>query len=73
MILLVETLLQKNQPFIFLADEPEISLHIEWQAKVISSIRQLNFEAQVIVATHSPEIAGSWKGNVINMEDIISE
>ncbi|MCA9733043.1 AAA family ATPase [candidate division KSB1 bacterium] len=73
LILLVETLLQKNQPFIFLADEPEISLHIEWQAKVISSIRQLNFEAQVIVATHSPEIAGSWKGNVINMEDIISE
>lgn len=72
LILLIETLLQKNEFFIFLADEPEISLHIEWQEKIISSIRKLNASSQIIVATHSPEIAGGWKSNLIDMEDIIS-
>jgi ABC-type lipoprotein export system ATPase subunit len=71
LILLTETLLQRNERFIFLADEPELSLHIEWQAKVISSIRGLNNNAQIIVATHSPEITGSWKQNVLDMQDII--
>lgn len=71
-ILLTETLLQKSAPFIFLADEPELSLHIEWQAKIISSIKRLNSSAQVIVATHSPEIAAGGKDKVvIDMEDIL--
>lgn len=70
LILLIETLLQKNAPFIFLADEPEISLHIEWQSKIISSIKKLNTSAQVIVATHSPEIAAGGQDKVIDMEDI---
>jgi len=72
LILLTETLLQKQQPYIFLADEPEISLHIEWQAKVVSSIRSINPSSQVIVATHSPEIASEWSDNIIDMEDIVS-
>ncbi len=71
LILLIETLLQKNEPFVFLADEPELSLHIEWQAKIISSIRNLNPHSQIIVATHSPEIAGGWRENIIDMEDVI--
>ncbi len=71
LILLIETLLQKEEPFVFLADEPELSLHVEWQAKVISSIKILNPRSQVIVATHSPEIAGGWKGKIIDMEDVI--
>ena len=73
MILLTETILQKNAPFVFLADEPELSLHIEWQEKIISSIKRLNDLSQVIVATHTPEIAAGWNKNLINMEDIISE
>jgi len=55
----------------FFADEPELSLHIEWQEKIISSIRDLNPNSQIIVATHSPEIAGRWRENMIDMEDII--
>jgi predicted ATP-dependent endonuclease of OLD family len=70
-ILLTESLLQRNQPYIFIADEPELSLHIEWQRNVISDIKSLNPEAQIIVATHSPEIAGKWRNNIINMKDII--
>jgi ABC-type lipoprotein export system ATPase subunit len=39
-----------------LIDEPEISMHIDWQEKLIDAMRQLNPSAQIILATHSPEI-----------------
>ena len=72
LILLIETLLQKQQPYIFLADEPELSLHISWQRKIISSIINLNPYAQIIVATHSPEIAGKYKNSILDMGSILS-
>jgi energy-coupling factor transporter ATP-binding protein EcfA2 len=37
-------------------DEPELSMHIDWQRELLSSLRTVNPEAQIIVATHSPEI-----------------
>lgn len=70
-ILLTEALLQKCKETLFIADEPELSLHIEWQRKVISSITKLNPNAQIIIATHSPEIVGKFKDKAINMENII--
>jgi predicted ATPase len=39
-----------------LIDEPELSMHIDWQRELISGLRTINSEAQLIVATHSPEI-----------------
>lgn len=39
-----------------LIDEPEISLHVDWQRSLIAVMRQLNPDAQLIIATHSPEI-----------------
>jgi predicted ATP-dependent endonuclease of OLD family len=71
-ILLAETLLQERRNAIFLADEPELSLHIAWQRDLLSAIRTLNPNAQMIVATHSPEIAGNWDDRLIDMEDILS-
>lgn len=70
-ILLTEALLQKQAPTLFLADEPELSLHISWQRKILPSLNALNPNAQIIVATHSPEIVGKWSSNSINMENII--
>lgn len=70
-ILLVETLLQDNRNAIFLADEPELSLHIAWQRSLLAGIRALNRSSQIIVATHSPEIAGKWVNNIIDMEEIL--
>lgn len=71
LIIFAETLLQRQQPYIFLADEPELSLHIAWQRKIIPAIRKLNPNAQVLVATHSPEIAGKYRSCILNMEDIL--
>jgi predicted ATP-dependent endonuclease of OLD family len=72
-ILLTETLLQKKSNYIFIADEPELSLHISWQRKIISAIKELNENAQLIVATHSPEIASQWRDKIINMGNILHE
>lgn len=70
LILLTETLLQQSQPYIFIADEPELSLHIEWQRKLVNSIRNLNPNAQIIFATHAPEIAANHSKKLINMQSV---
>jgi predicted ATP-dependent endonuclease of OLD family len=71
-ILLAETLLQKGATHLFIADEPELSLHIGWQRIILEKILELNPNAQLIVATHSPEIASSFPDNIINMKSITS-
>ena len=70
LILMTQTLLQEKRPYIFIADEPELSLHIEWQKNILGAIHEINPKAQVIVATHSPEIAGQWSNCIISMESI---
>ncbi len=72
LILLMESMLLNNQQGIFIADEPELSLHITWQEKIVPSIMELNKNVQIIVATHSPEIAGSYPEKTVNMEHIIN-
>lgn len=37
-------------------DEPEISLHVDWQHDLVRYMRLINPHLQVIAATHSPEI-----------------
>jgi len=39
-----------------LIDEPEISMHVDWQERLLSGMQQLNSNTQIIVATHSPGI-----------------
>src|SRR5262249_17778040 len=37
-------------------DEPEISLHVDWQRELIPTMQAVNSESQLILATHSPEV-----------------
>lgn len=41
---------------VFIVDEPEISLHIDWQERFVDAIREANPSVQLIMATHSPAI-----------------
>lgn len=52
--ILVEVLHGKESSI--LIDEPEISMHVDWQRDLVSAMRMVNSEAQLILATHSPEI-----------------
>lgn len=72
LILMVEALLQDNNKHVFLADEPELSLHIAWQRKIIPEIKRINPNAQIIVATHSPEVASKYKESIRNMEKLVN-
>jgi predicted ATP-binding protein involved in virulence len=44
-----------------LIDEPEISMHIDWQRSLVQSMTRLNPQAQIILATHSPEVMADVK------------
>ena len=43
-------------PNTILIDEPELSMHIDWQREFVSTIQSLNEDCQLIIASHSPEV-----------------
>lgn len=43
---------------VILIDEPEISLHPQWQKKIIDVYESIGHNNQLIIATHSPHIIG---------------
>ncbi|MEG3922241.1 AAA family ATPase [Microcoleus sp. T3_A4] len=67
----MEVILQEEKSLIFIADEPELSLHVIWQEKLLKTLRDLNKNAQLIVATHSPDIVADFSENVIDMQKVI--
>lgn len=69
--ILLTVLIQDNQHFTLFMDEPEVSLHIEWQQRLISLIRELNSNVQIILTTHSPAvIMNGWLDAVTEVSDI---
>lgn len=67
-IILGEALLQEKSTWVYIADEPELSLHIGWQEKLITNLRKFNLNSQIIFATHSPDIVSIYNKNVFDME-----
>lgn len=53
---------------IFIIDEPESSLHLEWQQRFVSSILKLDKKIQLIFATHSPEIIGRYREKAVELK-----
>ncbi len=71
LVILLTVLVQDKQPCILLMDEPEVSLHIEWQQRIIEIIREMNPYAQLILTTHSPAmVMGGWMDAVTEVTDI---
>lgn len=69
--ILMTVLVENREPYALLMDEPEISLHIDWQQRLIDLIRQLNPHAQIILSTHSPAlIMDGWMENVTEVNEI---
>ena len=69
--ILWKVLLQDQKPYILFLDEPEISLHVDWQESLINKIRLLNPNCQVIIATHAPSvILDGWQPYVRNIDDL---
>lgn len=49
---------------IFLIDEPELSLHVDWQRCVLGQLMRQTGDRQVIACTHSPEVGGDHPDDV---------
>jgi predicted ATP-dependent endonuclease of OLD family len=72
LLILFKVFLMDEKPYVLLMDEPEISLHISWQQSLIETIRTLNPNCQLIIATHSPSIFGKgWGDKITFMENLI--
>ncbi len=71
LVILLTVLVQDNAHCTLFMDEPEVSLHIEWQQRLISLIRDLNPNVQIILTTHSPAlIMNGWMDAVTEVSDI---
>ncbi len=71
LVILLTVLVQDKQHFTLFMDEPEISLHIEWQQRLISIIRDMNPNVQIVLTTHSPAvIMNGWMDAVTEVSDI---
>lgn len=69
---LIKVANSKRENQVILMDEPEISLHLSWQEKLLASIRQLRPDSQIIVVTHSPGILmGGWMGCYQEIDNIL--
>ena len=74
LIILLTVLVRDNAHCVLFMDEPEASLHIEWQQKLIGMIRELNPNVQLILTTHSPAvIMEGWLDAVTEVSDISTE
>jgi ABC-type Mn2+/Zn2+ transport system ATPase subunit len=67
LIIYLIVLLKENKPYVLLMDEPEISLHVEWQTSLIDNIQRLNNNIQLVIATHNPLIMLGRKAEEITI------
>ena len=70
--ILLTVLTEDGQPTVLFMDEPEVSLHVDWQQRLIDLILELNPNVQIILTTHSPAvIMNGWMDHVTEVSDIV--
>ena len=71
LVIMLTVLVENGEHYALLMDEPEISLHVEWQKGLLNLIRELNPNVQIILSTHSPAlIMDGWMDIVTEVEDV---
>ena len=69
--ILLTVLVEDNLPYVLFMDEPEASLHFEWQKRLIDLCLELNPNVQIILTTHSPAVVmNGWMDSVTEVSDI---
>ena len=71
LLLLINTISSTDEATIFIIDEPEISLNIKWQRKLINTLLTFSIDKniQFIIATHSIELLSANRAHVSKLED----
>lgn len=71
LMIMLTALVEDGEPYVLFMDEPEISLHIEWQKTLIRTIKDLNPNVQLILTTHSPAvIMDGWTDCITEVSEI---
>jgi|GEM_PF-6133562 len=72
MLLFCNTITTLDSPNIFIVDEPELSLNIKWQRKLLDSLVNCigNKPVQYIFATYSMEILSRHMDKVVKLKSV---
>lgn len=63
--------LANDKKSLILMDEPELSLHTEWQRKLMNRLIDISPDCQFIIATHAPSfIPNGFNGCTMDIQDI---
>lgn len=67
--LMVMALTTRRRGTVIAIDEPELSMHIAWQRRLVRALIEcsLGAEPQFILATHSPDLAADFKDSMISL------
>lgn len=69
LLLFCHTLVSRDHPSVFIIDEPEISLNVKWQRKLVQNLLEVSqgSETQFLFASHSIELLTQHRGKVVEM------
>jgi hypothetical protein len=69
LILVYDLLFNAPEGSLVLIDEPEISLHVAWQQRVLDDMTRISeiTKLRFIVATHSPQIIHKWWSRTVRL------
>ncbi len=71
LVILLTALTEDRGHYVLFMDEPEASLHFEWQKRLIAMVREINPNAQIVLTTHSPAlIMNGWEDAVTEVSEI---
>lgn len=74
LIVMLTVLLQRRAESILIMDEPEISMHLDWQRELLNNLKKLNPNCQIILATHSPGVVmDGWEQIVTNISTLMTK
>lgn len=72
LLLLCNAISARDEASVLIIDEPEISLNVKWQRRLIRALLDCMREspAQLIFATHSLEIVSQYRDNLVRLDNL---
>ena len=61
----------KQAPCVFLMDDPDLCMHIDWKEELITRLHNMNPNMQIILSTHSPIVITGWMDCVTEVFQLI--
>lgn len=62
-----------NDSAVYMVDEPELSLHLDWQRKLVSALSSLGQNKQYFFVTHSPAIYTKYSDCEVPVDNLLKQ